>query len=233
MRPDIFIPVAEEAGLMGRITQRVVELIEKEARGVFSHRPDFHIALNLSTIDLYSEETTRWLDELIVATCAAPGNLIVEITERGFTDGQKAADVLETLRSKGIKVAVDDFGTGYSNIGLLQNLKLDYLKIDKSFVDSIGTESANSGVVHHIVSMAKSLGLSLIAEGVETKEQVTVLLDMGVSYAQGWYYAKPMTYGDLMTGLANREKLVRPQKEKIVETWHAAKGLIVPSGNSK
>lgn len=210
--PDIFIPVAEQAGLIGLITQRVIELIRIDARGVFSHRPDFHIALNLSAVDLYSEETARMLDELIVSTCAAPGNVIVEITERGFTDSQKAADVLETLRSKGIKVAVDDFGTGYSNIGLLQKLKLDYLKIDKSFVDSIGTEAVNSGVVNHIVGMAKSLDLDLVAEGVETKEQVTALIEMGVSYGQGWYYAKPMSYGELMAGVASREKLVRPQK---------------------
>ena len=216
--PDFFIPVAEQAGLISLITQRVIELVGRDARGVFSRQPDFHIALNLSTTDLYNEETARWLTKLMVATRATPGNIIVEITERAFTDAQKAAGVLETLRSKGIKVAVDDFGTGYSNIGLLQNFKLDYLKIDKSFVDSIGAEAANSGVVHHIVRMAKSLGLDLIAEGVETKEQVTVLLGIGVSYAQGWYFAKPMTYGELMAGLANREKLVRPQKERVDQT---------------
>ena len=209
VRPDTFIPVAEEYGLIGKVTNRVIDLIGHDARGVFSHRPDFHIALNISTSDLYNPATVNWLEALMASTGAGAGNLMVEITERSLTDGQRAAVNLDRLRQKGIKVAIDDFGTGYSNLGLLQKLELDYLKIDKSFVDTIGTHSASSGVIYHVVSMAKSLGIECIAEGVETEQQAMTLQQIGVVYAQGWLYAKPLTFDDLMVGLARQEAELR------------------------
>jgi sensor c-di-GMP phosphodiesterase-like protein len=201
VRPDIFIPVAEETGLIGRITERVVDLVADDVAGLFAEYPDFHVALNLSAIDVTAPRTPALLDRLVARTGGHARNFVVEITERGLIKGEAAKAFLHAVREKGMGIAIDDFGTGYSSLSYLQTFDVDFLKIDKTFVDTIGADAATSHVVSHIVEMAKGLDLQTIAEGVETETQANFLRDRGVRYAQGWLFAKAMPMAELKAKL--------------------------------
>jgi sensor c-di-GMP phosphodiesterase-like protein len=206
VRPDLFIPVAEDAGLIHDVTKRVMEIVAREAAPLLKQRPGLHIGINLSHVDLQRDDTPHLVRDLILRMGVQPHNILVEATERGFMQADKARKIMGDIRALKLKIAIDDFGTGYSSLSYLEKFPLDYLKIDKSFVDTMGGEAATSQVALHIIEMAKSLKLEMIAEGVETAAQAKFLQEHGVQYAQGYFFGKPMPLAELAAFVAKMEK---------------------------
>jgi sensor c-di-GMP phosphodiesterase-like protein len=192
IRPDLFIPVAEESGVITEITACVMEIVARDLPGLMTIDPNFYVSINLSAADLKSAQTEARLAKVMQASGAHGRNLKMEATERGVLESKEVSARLGSIRAMGVKVAIDDFGTGYSSLSALQSLEVDALKIDKSFVDTIGTGGATSEVVLHIIRLARSLKLELVAEGVENAAQAEFLRQRGVERAQGWHYAKSL-----------------------------------------
>jgi sensor c-di-GMP phosphodiesterase-like protein len=190
--PDVFIPVAEATDLIQRLSERVLALVAHDVGALLRRHPGLHVAINLSAADLKDRSTVALLDRLLADTGVAPRQVVVEATERGLLHAEAAQDVIREIRTRGIRVAIDDFGTGYSSLSYLETFELDFLKIDKAFVSTVGTEAATSQVVPHIIGMAKDLRLEMVAEAVETDAQAAFLRARGVQYAQGWLFGRPM-----------------------------------------
>lgn len=192
VRPDLFIPLAEEAGMIAAITDLVIENVVADMRELLAEDRSAHIAINLAAEDISSGRALKVISQRMAGSGILPQQIWLEATEHGFLDIDRARTMLAAARRAGHSVAIDDFGVGYSSLQYLQQLPLDALKIDKSFIDAIGTESATSPVTPHIIGMARELGLWLVAEGVETEAQLAYLHSQHVQFGQGWLFSRPL-----------------------------------------
>lgn len=188
LSPDIFIPLAEQTGLITRLTEDIVRKIFADLGAWLRQRPEVHISINLSVDDLRSPRLPGILQEQLQRWGIKAEQIVLEITERGFVDPQTTLPVITNYRQAGHRISIDDFGTGYSSLSYLQKLDVDTLKIDKSFVDTLEYKP----LTPHIIEMAKALNLATVAEGVETGRQRDWLRVHGVQYAQGWLYSKAL-----------------------------------------
>lgn len=192
VRPDLFIPLAEETGFIGPITDHMVERVVDDLGGLLRRDRRLHIAINLGASDISSGRILPVLEAALADTGIEPQQIWLEATERGFVDIEGARHTLAALRRRGHMTAIDDFGTGYSGLKYLQRLPVDALKIDKSFIDAVGTEAPTSHVTEHIIAMARELKLRIVAEGVETEAQAAYLRQHGVDFAQGWLFSRAL-----------------------------------------
>ncbi|MBW8458653.1 MAG: EAL domain-containing protein [Thiobacillus sp.] len=197
VNPMAFIPLAEETGLINEIGDWVFRESAQRARDwCRAFGADFQISVNMSPVQFRADGRTRtetWLRHLEDIGLSG-ANVIIEITESLLLNAQ--ADVIDQLswfRNAGIQIAIDDFGTGYSALSYLKQFPIDYLKIDRSFVRDIETDANDMALSRAIIVMAHELGLKVIAEGVETDGQRSLLAAAGCDYAQGYLYAKPLT----------------------------------------
>ena len=193
--PAEFIPDAEESGLIVPLGDWVLRQATRQLQDWRAHiAPDFSLSVNVSPRQLHADEqkVQDWLDWL-AQLGLPPHSLTVEITEGVLLEGDRAtSDKMLALQRAGIAISLDDFGTGYSSLSYLKRFTIDYLKIDRSFVDKL-PQSAEDGVLcNAIVAMAHQLGISVIAEGVETREQHDFLRAAGCDFGQGYWYGKPM-----------------------------------------
>jgi sensor c-di-GMP phosphodiesterase-like protein len=192
VRPDLFIPLAEDTGLIEPLTEWLMKALRNEMEELLGSDRSLHVAINLSPCHFETDRILHTSSHYFGDSQIMPSQIIYEITERGLIEENNgvAREVMTKLRARKSHIAVDDFGTGYSSLGYISSFPLDYLKIDKRFVDAIGTDAPMAGLVDSIIDMAKRLDLRIIAEGVETSEQADYLKEQDVDYAQGWYYSR-------------------------------------------
>ena len=191
-RPDRFVPAAEECGLVGKVTAYVLERVGRDAPLILKHLPEGYISVNLSAYDLHNRDVIPHLRRLIGRPGVRVSNLLMEATEHSFVDPVTASEVVREIQALGLRVGIDDFGTGFSSLSYLTTLPMDFLKIDRAFVETVASDSATSEVALHIIRMARSLKLKVIAEGVQTEQQAAFLREHGVACAQGWLYGRAM-----------------------------------------
>jgi sensor c-di-GMP phosphodiesterase-like protein len=192
VRPDLFIPLAEESGLILPITDQVMEAVMRDLGPMLAADRSLHVALNLAANDVCSGRFLPILLGHMQAADVLPCQVWLEATERGFMHLESAKLTIAKARALGFRAAVDDFGTGYSSLQYLQQLPLDALKIDKAFVSSIGLDASMTPLIGHVIEMANTLKLELVAEGVETAQQLDYLRAHHVQFAQGWLFAKAL-----------------------------------------
>jgi EAL domain-containing protein (putative c-di-GMP-specific phosphodiesterase class I) len=196
--PDRFIPLAEETGLINDIGAWVLgeacrQYVAWQARGV----APAVLAVNVSGVQVERGNLDRIVAEVLHETGMEPGRLELEVTETALMrNAGRAFEILDALRCLGVGVSMDDFGTGYSSMAYLKRFPLTRLKIDRSLVADIGRDANDEAIVAAIVALGRSLGLDVVAEGVERSEQVDRLREMGCHQVQGFLFARPMRPAD-------------------------------------
>lgn len=186
--PGVFIPLAEERGIIGSLSQ---QLMRRAAEAALAWPRDLFLSVNLSPSQLVDQNTGRQVLAILDRTGFDPRRLEIEITETGLmTDPASAAKIIADLKAAGIRVSLDDFGTGQSSLGRLREFPFDKLKIDRSFVSAFLDDRPSEHIVRAILSMCEGLGISPVAEGIETEAQARRLIELGCHVGQGFLYGK-------------------------------------------
>ncbi len=204
--PSEFIEIAEETGLIVPIGERVLEEAcsqAREWRERYDLAPELKMCVNLSVRQFHDPNLADVVGSILRRTGLEASSLQLEITESTvMEDETHAVDTLLKLRGLGVHISIDDFGKGYSSLNYLKDLPVDSLKIDKSFVDGLGSDKADTTIVRLIVDLAHTLDMEVTAEGVETAEQLARLVELGCDLGQGYYFSKPLPRASAGTLLA-------------------------------
>jgi diguanylate cyclase (GGDEF)-like protein len=208
IEPGRFIPVAEEHGLISRLSEQVMLAAMSEAA---NWDPSIKLSVNISPIQL----SDSWLAQRVVRLLAEAGfpaeRLVVEITESSlFADIDLARTIVTSLKNQGIRLALDDFGTGFSSLAHLRSLPFDVIKIDRTFVSTLGKDPESSAIIRAVATLADGIGVPVTVEGIEDAATHAAVAGFGCAVGQGWYFGKPMS-GDQATALLrSRQSATEP-----------------------
>lgn len=192
--PTLFVPIAEQCGM----ARALGEWVMRRAIADAATWETGMVSINISTHHFQSNDLIGFVRAQAEKHNFPLSRIQIEITESAmFADPKMAAQIIRDLRAAGIRVALDDFGTGYSSLVNLRDFEIDCIKIDKSFVDSVGTEKQTSAIINSVAALARMLGLKVVAEGVETIEQVQYLQALGCGLMQGFYYSEALEHDEL------------------------------------
>jgi EAL domain-containing protein (putative c-di-GMP-specific phosphodiesterase class I) len=196
LAPYQFVPVAEEHGLVVPLGEAVLEEACRRAVKWQEGHPQalqLVMSVNLSAKQIVRPDLAETVERVLRETGLEAGCLSLDITETGYIKALEGNTLaLNHLKELGIGISIDDFGTGYSSLSYLKSLPADVLKIDKSFVEGLGEDVGDTAIVRMIIELANSLGMKVIAEGVEEWAQAALLLEMGCELAQGYYFSRPL-----------------------------------------
>ena len=206
--PGTFIPIAEDTGLIISIGRVALAQACAQARSWFDEGLGWiRVAVNVSAIELLQDDFVENVREELRKSGLAPSSLELEITETAAVRNPAAtAAKLGELRAMGVQIAIDDFGTGYSSLKYLSSLPIDRVKIDRTFISSIGIDRENTAVIDAVLVMASKMGLSVLAEGVETKQQLEVLTERRCHEYQGFYASPALPAEDFELWVLEREQ---------------------------
>ena len=201
--PGEFIPIAEESGIIRNIGYWVMYEAIRQTKEWQDAGYKISTAVNVSAIQLKDRHFVKRVLKILTQLNLNPRFLIVEITESVIRDFKVAQNSIVELRNNNIRIAIDDFGTGYSSLSVLKDAEVDEVKIDKSFIDNVPEDSVSSSLVSTMIQMGQNMNFDIIAEGIETLEQSTYLLENNCKYGQGYLFSKPVTPQEITAYIEN------------------------------
>jgi diguanylate cyclase (GGDEF)-like protein/PAS domain S-box-containing protein len=198
--PDQFIPLAEELHLIISMTEAALKPALMDLIEWRKWRPDFYISINISATHFIKGQLVDFITKALQEYDLPTSAIRLEVTESAFiSEPEIAIEQMALLKKLGIQLSLDDFGTGYSSLSYLKSLPIDVIKIDRSFISSIGEQRADEAIIETIIILAENLGMSCIAEGAETKEQINFLVSRKCHLIQGFFYSKPLPNADILS----------------------------------
>ena len=206
--PGVFVPVLEEYGFITDMDKFVWEEVCKwQKNWIDSGHTPLPVSVNVSQIDIYTIDVPAFFESLIKKYELPTEVIKIEITESAYVDNGSVADAVTRLREKGFLVLMDDFGSGYSSLNMLRNLNIDVIKLDAQFLRMGGDDRKGIQIMESIVNMATTMGVPIIVEGVETRQETDFLSGLGCSYVQGYYFYRPMPKEDFQNLISNPEHI--------------------------
>ena len=193
VRPDVFVPIVESTGQIVEITRDLMDRVARDLGEICAEQPHMTVSFNLVAQHFASEELIKDVRKRFENGPLRPENLVFEITERyPLSDLSKAKSVIEMLQAMGCRVALDDAGTGHGGLAYIQSLGMNIIKIDRMFVDAIGTDASKAPIVDALIELGRQLDMTVVAEGVETEEQFAYLRARGTRFFQGYLFSTPL-----------------------------------------
>ena len=223
MSPAVFIPIAENSGLLPVLGEWVLDQAMKDSK----RWPDLEVAINLSPVQFRHVDLRSTLRELVAKHGVDPSRFVLEITENVLLEAtDHTISILESIRAMGFKTALDDFGTRYSSLAYLCNFKFDKIKIDRSFVSRMTKDQTSRTIVQSVVRLGRALGMDIVAEGVEDEVEATMMTNFGCTELQGFYFSKAVAAGRISKLLSTfqSKRFAQAQQSLHIVTPHGAAG---------